>query len=511
LNYLPFYVSKAMDQLIHKVLYDRYRIQSILGRQTGRRTFLASDLQTELSVVVKLLLFSPDFAWDDLKLFEREAETLKSLDHPAIPRYLDCFEIETELGQGFALVQSFMEARSLQNWIHSGRTFSEQELKAIAKELLGILMYLHDRQPPVIHRDIKPSNILLGDRSGNSVGQVYLIDFGSVQTAVQSGTRTVVGTYGYMPPEQFGGRSLPASDLYSLGATLVYLITGQHPADLLQDDLHIDLNVAVQRNCELIPWLEQLIEPKLNQRFKTAAEALQSLEQPPNPLTSQIQTRCSKYLITNTTEIFHWRVSTASKLLDAIEIGYRWAGGGSMRTYHTHLFLILYILFSIAMYCALLFWFLSAVRAGNPWAIGFSILLAIGGVGGLLDRNLLAEKIKRLVEPFAETHFTIDRTRIQIDHYFLGKSWQTLNVQRSQIQRVCLTPRYFRPYASSEGGDVVYATEIQASLEIWFNHQKFSIPGTCRLNDCELAWLAQELSNFLSVELQTMPAQEISV
>ena len=60
-----------MDRLIGKVLHDRYCIQSLLARQTGRRTFLASDLQTELSVVVKLLLFSPDFAWDDLKLFER--------------------------------------------------------------------------------------------------------------------------------------------------------------------------------------------------------------------------------------------------------------------------------------------------------------------------------------------------------------------------------------------------------------------------------------------------------
>ncbi|MBD1874302.1 hypothetical protein H6F75_12480 [Nodosilinea sp. FACHB-131] len=84
---------------------------------------------------------------------------------------------------------------------------------AIAKALLDILEYLYRLQPPVIHRDIKPSNVLLKNRSGNSPGEVYLIDFGSVQTAAHGGTVTVVGTYGYMPPEQFGGRSLPASDL----------------------------------------------------------------------------------------------------------------------------------------------------------------------------------------------------------------------------------------------------------------------------------------------------------
>ncbi len=97
-----------MDQLIDQVLRDRYQIQSLLGRQTGRRTFLATDGETGSLVVIKLLLFGPDFTWEDLKLFEREAETLKSLDHSAIPRYLDFFEVETELGRGFALVQSYI-------------------------------------------------------------------------------------------------------------------------------------------------------------------------------------------------------------------------------------------------------------------------------------------------------------------------------------------------------------------------------------------------------------------
>ncbi|PSB65128.1 serine/threonine protein kinase, partial [filamentous cyanobacterium CCP1] len=270
-----------MDQPIGHVLQDRYQVRSLLGRKTGRRTFLATDLQTQDSVVVKLLLFNPDFVWDDLKLFEREAETLKCLEHPAIPQYLDFFEVETEIGKGFALVQSYLEARSLQEWVQSGRSFSEADLKAIAQELLAILDYLHNRQPPIIHRDIKPSNVLLGDRSGNSPGQVYLVDFGSVQTAASSGTITVVGTYGYMPPEQFGGRALPASDLYGVGVTLIYLATGQHPSDLPQKDLYIEFEKSANLSRSFARWIRWLTEPSLSRRATSAQEAIRHFQQAP--------------------------------------------------------------------------------------------------------------------------------------------------------------------------------------------------------------------------------------
>jgi serine/threonine protein kinase len=268
-----------MEKLIGQRFSDRYQIESLLGRQTGRRTYLAKDLQTELPVVIKLLLFSPDFTWEDLKLFEREAETLKSLDHSAIPRYLDFFEVETELGRGFALVQSYIEARSLRAWVQCGCTFSEAELKEIALQLLKVLEYLHTRQPPVIHRDIKPSNILLKNRSGNSPGQVYLVDFGSVQTVARGGTVTVVGTYGYMPPEQFGGRSLPASDLFSVGATLIYLATGQDPADLPQKDLQIEFEPLATLSYPFTRWLQWLTQPNPAQRPASAQKALQPLAQ----------------------------------------------------------------------------------------------------------------------------------------------------------------------------------------------------------------------------------------
>jgi serine/threonine protein kinase len=267
-----------MEELIGTLLQERYRIESLLGRQTGRRTFLAIDTQTNNFVVVKILLFGPDFTWDDLKLFEREAEVLKSLNHPAIPKYLDSFEVELQRGQGFVLVQSHIAAQSLQQWIHAGRTFSEDDLQAIAIDLLKILEYLHNRQPAVIHRDIKPSNILLTDRTAHSPGQVYLIDFGSVQTAIKSGTRTIVGTYGYMPPEQFGGITSAASDIYALGVTIIYLATGCQPDELPQKDLQLSFEPQVNLSPGLVCWLQGAIDPRLEKRWSSTRQALKSLQ-----------------------------------------------------------------------------------------------------------------------------------------------------------------------------------------------------------------------------------------
>ncbi|MBD2058428.1 protein kinase [Oculatella sp. FACHB-28] len=264
------------------LIQQRYEIQRQLGKNAGRQTLLAYDQQENQQVVIKLLTFDLDFEWDDLKLFEREAETLKALSHPNIPRYLDFFEIDLPDSKQLALIQGYVEGQSLDSYLKSGRIFTEFEIKQLVKSLLNILKYLHGRKPPVIHRDIKPSNIILGDRTGNSIGEVYLVDFGSVQTlATQEGrTVTVVGTYGYMPPEQFGGRAVPASDLYGVGATTIALLTGKHPADLPQQDLRIQFEHAAHfpPMAGLVKWLTQMTEPDLKLRLSSTQAALEALE-----------------------------------------------------------------------------------------------------------------------------------------------------------------------------------------------------------------------------------------
>jgi len=221
----------------NQCLKERYQLQEKLGRTAaGRQTWLATDLQSNEQVTVKLLAFSPEMQWEELKLFEREAQVLQALNHPRIPRYRDYFSLDQEAGlqlPWFGLVQDYIPGYSLQELLDKNKRFSEKQVRAMATQVLDILIYLHELSPPVLHRDIKPSNLILGEDK-----QVYLVDFGAVQAqaAVTGVTFTVVGTSGYAPLEQFWGRAVAASDLYALGATLIHLLTGTAPADLPQKE-----------------------------------------------------------------------------------------------------------------------------------------------------------------------------------------------------------------------------------------------------------------------------------
>jgi len=143
-----------------QILGDFYEVERQIAKKAGRKTLLCRDLRSLERVVIKLVSFSSDFEWDDLKFFEREAETLKSLSHRAIRQYLDYFEQTCDRVKSFALVQTYIPAKSLQEHLQAGRSFSEAEVQELAKALLEILIYLHDRHRAVIHRDLKPSNIL---------------------------------------------------------------------------------------------------------------------------------------------------------------------------------------------------------------------------------------------------------------------------------------------------------------------------------------------------------------
>ncbi len=265
-------------ELTNTILQDRYQIQSQLSKKSGRRTLLALDLHTHQSVIIKLLIFNAEFRWDDLKLFKREIETLKSIEHPAIPRYLDSFDLDLPNCQGFALVQSYIEAPSLAQVYQDGRRFTNTDIRQLAHSLLDILIYLHEYTPPIIHRDIKPTNILITNRTSHQVGDIYLVDFGAVQGNLEQdgGTMTIVGTYGYMPPEQFGGRTNPASDLYSLGATLIYLIAGIHPANLSTKDCKLQFDFIT--DLDLKAWLDIMVEPSIERRFVSASIAKTELD-----------------------------------------------------------------------------------------------------------------------------------------------------------------------------------------------------------------------------------------
>ena len=262
-----------------KILQERYQLQQRLGRTAaGHQTWLAVDLESQEQVTLKMLAFSPEMQWEELKLFEREAQVLQALNHPRIPCYRDYFSLEREAGAGlpwFGLVQDYIPGFSLQELLEKGQRFSEKEVRKIAIEVLVILIYLHELSPPVLHRDIKPSNLIWGEDQ-----QVYLVDFGAVQAqaAVTGVTFTVVGTSGYAPLEQFWGRAVEASDLYALGATLIHLLTGVTPADLPQKDSRIQFSDRVSVSPSLVSWIEKMTEIGLEKRFSEARDALAALQ-----------------------------------------------------------------------------------------------------------------------------------------------------------------------------------------------------------------------------------------
>jgi serine/threonine protein kinase len=478
-----------------QILRDRYHIQCQLGHNSGRRTLLAQDLQTQELVVLKILTFNSDFRWEDLKLFEREAETLKSLSHPAIPRYLDSFELHLPNRQGFVLVQTYIPATSLEEWIKRGRTFSEEEVTQIAKALLNVLSYLHSGNPPVIHRDIKPSNILLtSDRSAHQVGDIYLVDFGSVQTAIREiGTMTIVGTYGYMPPEQFSGRAFPASDLYSLGATLIYLVTGIQPADLLQEDLLLEFEPATHLAPSFVQWLKQMTHPSRKQRFSSAQAALATLEQPSLLQLPSVASATSTPLTLQKPDYSQVSLHKNAEILE-IYLPPETSNGGAGCSIS---FLFCFTVVSLMALIGSLF-------SGNGFLILISLFLLVVGFSSLRQAFFAAN---------VNTYIYIDRRLMTVTQKAWGIGRLVFRASRRNLYKLTYVKRLYR--RDTEAGIM----EVPPELKIWATDgvnytdasssyrigQSLSTDSETRfygyLTTQELDWLAQELSNWLELPI----------
>ncbi|MFN4271164.1 MAG: serine/threonine protein kinase, partial [Thermosynechococcus sp.] len=161
-------------------------------------------------VVLNLFPVGREMSKKEINLLERTATALKKLNHAALPAYLDSFElseVDIETGKGFALVESYIEAKSLATWKAEGRIFNEADLQLLAQRLLEVLIYLHGQQPPLVHGNIHPTTILLGDRSGHDLGAVYLIGWGGAQIPPVAARLTE--TSPYIAPEQRQGAICP--------------------------------------------------------------------------------------------------------------------------------------------------------------------------------------------------------------------------------------------------------------------------------------------------------------
>ncbi len=257
-----------------RVIGDRYEVIRVLGEGSSARTLLCSDTHDKRRVAVKELHFEHLDNWKYLELFEREAKMLSMLDHRGIPEVFDFFQGRSTVTTLY-IVQEFIEGASLKQRMESGPMLGQQEVYDCALGLLDVLDYLHGRAPPVLHRDIKPSNVLIRPE-----GDAALVDFGGVcfgwRPPSVAGT-TVVGTFGYMPPEQLLGQSGPTSDLYALGATLLHLVTGTPPHEFPFDSGRIEVPTDLPTRDSVTRLIEALLRPAPRDRPQTAAAARQIL------------------------------------------------------------------------------------------------------------------------------------------------------------------------------------------------------------------------------------------
>ncbi|QMS89287.1 protein kinase [Nostoc edaphicum CCNP1411] len=269
------------------LLNNRYQIIQVIGAGGFGETFLAEDVHmpSRRRCVIKQLkpITNNDPQTYQLiqQRFEREAATLEYLGESShqIPKLYAYF---SENGQ-FYLVQEWIHGQTLTKIIEAKGFETETAVREILLSLLWVLDYVHSKG--IIHRDIKPDNIIL--RSGD--GKPVLIDFGAVKETIRSvvnspgqPTRSlVIGTPGYMPSEQAVGRPVYATDIYSLGLTAIYLLTGKHPQELITDlktgeilwQQHVP-NVSSQ----LAEVLNQAIKPHAGDRYSTASKMLHALQ-----------------------------------------------------------------------------------------------------------------------------------------------------------------------------------------------------------------------------------------
>lgn len=202
-----------------------------------------------------------------LEMFQREAQLLMTLNHARIAKVLDNF---VENGRHYLLLEH-IDGTDLRRFVKEHGAQNESMVLRWASEILEVLVYLHSLQPPIVHRDLTPDNLVL-----EKDGSITLIDFGAANEFLGTATGTLVGKQSYIPPEQFRGKAVPQSDLYSFGATLQFLLTAKDPEPLSES--HPNESVP-EISSEVDQFVAKLTAMELSERYGDAAEALKDCRQ----------------------------------------------------------------------------------------------------------------------------------------------------------------------------------------------------------------------------------------
>ncbi|MEB3196258.1 MAG: ABC transporter substrate-binding protein [Candidatus Sericytochromatia bacterium] len=255
------------------VLQNRYRITQLLGQGGMGAVYLASDARfSSRTCVIKEMLDhfnDPEQRAQATESFHREADLLATFKHPGIPEVYDRF---TEANRHYLVMEYINGVDLEQRLLDNGLPFTEKEVIDWSIQCCDVLSYLHHQNPPIIYRDMKPANIIT-----THWGKAYLVDFGIARFFNPVTRGTMIGTQGYAPPEQYRGQVDPRSDIYALGATMHYLLTGRDP----QNEAPFSFPPVSTLNASVSPEMEMLIlkalDPEPDNRFASADEMLGQL------------------------------------------------------------------------------------------------------------------------------------------------------------------------------------------------------------------------------------------
>lgn len=253
-----------------------YQVLRILGQGGMGTTYLAwnpiSTAPAEASSSHPQLLVLKEMNADLVKvakaqeLFEREANALKMLHHPGIPQYYDFF---VEAGKKY-LAMELIHGQNLEQLIYQKGPVTPDRAIAWMLQTCDVLEYIHSQDPPLIHRDIKPANLILRTLDN----RIVVLDFGAVK-AIGTAYVTRIGAEGYCAPEQERGQPSTRSDLYAIGTTLIFLLTGEAPLKFYRlrgKDYRFDLEDVPTITPQLREVIEKVTQHHPSHRYATAKE-----------------------------------------------------------------------------------------------------------------------------------------------------------------------------------------------------------------------------------------------
>jgi serine/threonine protein kinase len=253
------------------VLQDRYEVVNHLGQGGMGTVYVARDrrLGRRQCVVKKLRddFFREEDKEKAMAFFEREADVLSKLQHSNIVHIHDSFK---EDGDCY-LVMEYVEGENLHQMLgRRGEPFPEEQVLQWASQIAEVLDYLHTNDPQIIYRDLKPSNIMIDTKD-----RVKLVDFGIARPYVEDSDNTHVVSAGYSPPEQYWGAADPRSDVYALGATMYFLLTGEEPL-ALQTSSPRKMSMDISEHSDMI--VQRATAQDLLLRYQSALEMKEDID-----------------------------------------------------------------------------------------------------------------------------------------------------------------------------------------------------------------------------------------